>query len=132
MRKLLLVLGVTILTCGLVATAAIAARGSDQGMYSIGIKNYKINPDGTVSINVKIRGLKMAPKLVGKKSVAGQGHWHIYVNGKYNTFSANIATGKTKKLKAGVYKVYVELTNNDHSSLSEKTISKTIPVMIDA
>jgi hypothetical protein len=52
------------------------------------------------------------------------------VNGKYNTFSANPALGTTKKLKKGDYKLYVELVNNDHSSLSEKTISKTIPVMV--
>jgi hypothetical protein len=123
-----------ILVAALVAvtSSAIASSQSAAGMYGISIKNYKVNRDGTVTINVKIRGLKMAAKAVGKKNVAGQGHWHIYVNGKYNTFAANPAVGKTKKLKKGDYKVYVELTNNDHSSLSERTISKTIPVMVDA
>ena len=75
-------------------------------------------------------GAAVVAVLLPAANVAGQGHWHIYVNGKYNTFSANATTGRTKKLKNGDYKLYVELVNNDHSPLSEKTVSKKIRVMV--
>jgi len=123
---------VMVLALGAVAVggAAQARSGAAQGMYAIQITNFKVNPNKTVTINVKIRGLELAPALVGKKNVAGKGHWHIYVNGKYNNFAA-ATSGKTKALKKGDYKVYVTLNNNDHSSLSEPTRSKTITVMVD-
>jgi hypothetical protein len=112
------------------AVATTVATARSDGMYAIQITGYKVNSDKTVTIKVKVRGLKLAPAKVGKASVAGQGHWHIYVNKKYNNFSASPTSGKTKKLKKGDYKVYVELVNNDHSPLSERTVSKTIPVMV--
>ena len=102
-----------------------------QGMYGIQIVNYKVNRNGTVTVDVKIRGFKMLPKQVGaKKNVAGAGHWHIYVNGKYNNYSADPTSGKTTPLKKGDYKMYVTLNNNDHSPLSEPTRSKTVTVMV--
>lgn len=113
-----------------VGGAAQARSGAAQGMYGIQITNFTVNPNHTVTIDVKIRGLKLAPALVGKKNVAGKGHWHIYVNGKYNNFAA-ATSGRTKPLKKGDYKVYVTLNNNDHSPLSEPTRSKTISVMVD-
>jgi hypothetical protein len=131
-KALALVIGLALVVAAVAASAQAGPSKSD-GMYGIKIVNYKVNPDKTVTINVKIRGWKMAPKLVGKKkNTPGSGHWHIYVNGKYNNLSANATVGKTMKLKKGDYKVYVELANNDHSSLTEKTVSKTIPVMVDA
>jgi hypothetical protein len=60
---------------------------------------------------VKIRGRALAPSLVGKKNVAGKGHWHIYENGKNNPFAAT-TSGKTKPLKKGDYEVYVTLDDN--------------------
>jgi hypothetical protein len=126
MRKLVVMVALLLVT----AVAAAAGSARTDGMYGIQITGYKVNADRTVTVKVKIRGLKMAPAKVGKASVAGQGHWHIYVNGKYNTFSANATTGRTKKLKNGDYKLYVELVNNDHSPLSEKTVSKKIRVMV--
>jgi hypothetical protein len=100
-----------------VAVAAGAAQArpqASQGMYGIQIVDYKVNPDGTVTVDVKIRGFKMKPKQVGaEKNVAGAGHWHLYVNGKYNNYSANATSRKTTALKKGDYKVYVTLNNND-------------------
>jgi len=113
-----------------VGGAAQAHTGTSRGMYSIKITNFKVNANLTVTISVKIRGLKLAPAQVGKKNVAGEGHWHIYVNGKYNNYSAK-TSGTTKPLQKGDYKVYVTLNNNDHSPLSEPTRSKTITVMVD-
>jgi hypothetical protein len=126
MRKLV-VMAAVVLASAVVAGSALARQG---GMYSIQITGSKVNPDRTVTVKVKVRGLKMAPAKVGKANVAGQGHWHIYVNGTYNNFSANATSGKTKKLKNGDYRIYVELVNNDHSPLSERTVSKRIRVMV--
>ena len=119
-----------VLATAVVATAAQARSGSAQGMYGIQITNYKVNANHTVTINVKVTGLKLAPASIGKKNVAGKGHWHIYVNGKYNNASA-ATSGTTKPLKKGDYKVYVTLNNNDHSPLSPPVRSKTVSVMVD-
>ncbi len=129
MRKFLAPMLTLALATAAVATTAQARSHTAQGMVGIQITNYKVNPDNTVTISVKVRGLELAPALVGKKNVAGKGHWHIYVNGKYNNFSAG-ASGKTKPLKKGDYKMYVTLANNDHSPLSEPTRSKSIAVMV--
>jgi len=129
-RKVFVSILTLALATAVVGTAAQARSHTEQGMYGIQITNFKVNPNHTVTINVKIRGLKLAPALVGKKNVAGKGHWHIYVAGKYNNFAA-ATSGKTKALKKGDYKVYVTLNNNDHSPLSEPTRSKTISVMVD-
>lgn len=126
MRKWVVMAAVGIVSA-VVAGSGLARPG---GMYSLQITGYKVNTDRTVTVKVKIRGLDMAPAKVGKANVAGQGHWHIYVNGKYNNFSANATSGKTKKLKNGDYKLYVELVNNNHSPLSERTVSKKIRVMV--
>jgi len=131
-KALMLVLALT-LTVAAVAAVAQAGPQARQGMYGIQITGYKVNKDRSVTVKVKIRGFKMLPAKVGKKTnAAGAGHWHIYVNGKYNTFSANAASGTTKVLKKGDYKVRVELANNDHSPLSEPTSSKTVRVMVGA
>ena len=130
MRRIITLAAVLALGAVAVGGAAQARPGAAEGMYGIQITNFKVNPNHTVTINVKIRGLQLAPASVGKANVAGRGHWHIYVNGKYNNFAA-ATSGKTKALKKGDYKVYVTLNNNDHSSLSEPTRSKTISVMVD-
>lgn len=130
MRKVFTLMLTLALAAAVLATTAQARSHTAQGMYGIQITNYKVNPNHTVTINVKIRGFKLAPALIGnKKNTAGKGHWHMYVNGKYNNASG-ATSGKTKVLKKGDYKVYVTLNNNDHSPLSEPTRSKTITVMV--
>ncbi len=130
MRRIITLAVVLVLGTAVVGGAAQARSGAARGMYAIQITNFKVNPNKTVTISVKIRGLELAPALVGKKNVAGKGHWHIYVNGRYNNFAA-ATSGRTKALKKGDYKVYVTLNDNDHSPLSEPTRSKTITVMVD-
>ena len=129
MRKIFTLMLTLALAAAVLATTAQARSHTAQGMYGIQITNYKANANHTATINVKIRGLKLAPTLIGKKNVAGEGHWHIYVNGKYNNASG-ATSGTTKVLKKGDYKVYVTLNNNDHSPLSTPTRSKTITVMV--
>jgi len=85
-----------------------------------------------VQANVRITGWKMIPSKVGKKpNSATGGHWHIFVNGKYNNFSANAHTGRTLKLNHGTYKIQAELANNDHSELSPPVRSKVMTIKVD-
>ena len=129
MRKAFVLALTLALGVAAVATAAQARPQVRQGMYGISIANYKVTKSHTVTIAVKIRGLKMG--AMSRKNVAGKGHWNIYVNGKLNNYSGNASTGTTKALKKGDYKVYVALVNNDGTPLSEPTRSKTITVMVD-
>ena len=85
-----------------------------------------------VQVNVRITGWRMIPSRVGKKpNIATGGHWHIFVNGKYNNFSANARTGKTTKLRRGTYRIQAELANNDHSELSPPVKSKVMSIKVD-
>ena len=131
MRRITTLAVAVVLGALAVGGAAQAQTGTTRSMMeSIKITNFKVNANHTVTISVKIHGLTLAPALVGKKNVAGKGHWHIYVNGKYNNF-ASATSGRTKPLKKGDYKMYVTLNNNDHSPLSPLVRSKTISVMVD-
>ena len=129
MRKTLLLL----LVLGLAAVAGAQARTAARAdvMHQIQLNTFRVNADHTVTVFVTVRGWKMYPALVGKKTnKMDGGHWHIYVNGKYNTYSANPKSGKTTKLKKGDYKIYVALANNDHSLVKGAHHSRTVTVMV--
>jgi hypothetical protein len=115
-----------LILCTLAAGGPAQAR---TNVNAITITNVVVNAKHTVTIKVRIRGLKLAPALVGKKNVAGKGHWHIYVDGKLNNDAVS-TSGTTKPLQKGVYKVYVTLNDNDHSPLSEPTRSMAITVTV--
>ncbi|HEY6963246.1 MAG TPA: hypothetical protein VI408_15275 [Gaiellaceae bacterium] len=85
----------------------------------------------TIVVHVQIEHWKMLPSRVGKKpnSPTG-GHWHVFVDGKYNNFSANATTGKALKVTAGWHIVQAELANNDHSELKPPVKSRTMRVHV--
>ena len=133
MRKALALALVTLVAAlGLVASGGAATSKRTDVMHEISIKTFKVNKGGTVTVFVKVRGWKMYPSLVGKKTnKADGGHWHIFVNGKYNNYSANATKGVTTKLKKGDYKITVALVNDDHSPVKGTHPSKPVSVMID-
>ena len=133
MRKALALALVTLVAVlGLVAAGNAATSTRTNMMRDISITNFKVNKNGTVTVFVKVHGWKMYPKLVGKKTnKADGGHWHIFVNGKYNNYSANATKGVTTKLKKGDYKITVALANDDHSPVKGTHPSKAITVMVD-
>jgi hypothetical protein len=132
MRRLLGLAAALVLGISVVAAAQASPRAHASMMHGIVITNFKVNANKTVTVFVKVHDWKMYPKLVGKKANKPDGgHWHVYVNGKYNNYSASAKSGKTKVLKHGDYKVYVALANNDHSSVRGADRSKTISVMVD-
>ena len=134
MRKALalaLALVASVAALGVVAAGDAATRSRSEMMHEITLSSFKVNANHTVTVFVKIRGWKMYPSLVGKKTNKPDGgHWHIYVNGKYNTYSANPTKGTTTKLKKGDYKIYVALANDDHSPVKGTHSSKTVTVMV--
>jgi len=132
-RTLALTLVAAVAALSLVAAGGAATTKPAATMHEISITKFTVNKSGTVTVFVKIRGWKMYPALVGKKTnKADGGHWHIYVNGKYNTYSANATKGTTTKLKKGDYKITVALANDDHSPVKGTHPSKAITAMVDA
>ena len=124
MRKLAALTAV-VLVSAVAATAAMA-----HGTPGITLLSAKATGH-TIVVTVRIHDWKMYPSQVGKKPNDSEGgHWHIFVDGKYNNFSANAHTGKALKVKAGWHTVMVELANNDHSELSPPRKSKTIRVHV--
>jgi len=132
LRKVLaLALVTTVAALGLVAAGEAAPTSRASMMRDISITSFKVNKNDTVTVFVKIHDWKMYPALVGKKTNKPDGgHWHIYVNGKYNTYSANPTKGTTTKLQKGDYKIYVALANDDHSPVKGTHPSKTVTVMV--
>jgi len=132
LRKALALALVTLVAAlGLVAAGNAATSKRTVVMHEISITSFKVNKGGTVTVFVKVRGWKMYPKLVGKKTnKANGGHWHIFVNGKYNTYSANATKGTTLKLKKGDYKITVALANDDHSPVKGTHASKAVTAMV--
>jgi hypothetical protein len=134
LRKALTISLVTLVAAlGLVASGGAAMAQRTSMMRDISITNFKVNnKTGVVTVLVKVRGWKMYPSLVGKKTLKTDGgHWHIFVNGKYNNYSANAKKGVTTKLKKGDYKITVALANNDHSPVKGTHPSKPVSVMVD-
>jgi hypothetical protein len=130
-RKLIVI--ATALAVLLAGSSVAAARpASPHASPHITLVSAKAGAGGVIVVKVRIRGWKMYPALVGKAPKAGGGHWHIIVDGKYNNFSANAATGVSKKVAAGKHKVYAILAQDNHAQLSgagEKTRTVTVRVM---
>jgi hypothetical protein len=132
MRKaVVLALVTAVAALGAVAAGQAATSSRASMMRDITITRFKVNANHTVTVFVKIHDWKMYPALVGKKTNKRDGgHWHIYVDGKYDNLSANPTRGVTTKLKKGDYKIYVALANDDHSLVKGTHPSKTITVMV--
>ena len=118
----------------LIAVAVLSvAAGTGSAATGRSISIVKASPafSGIVTVTVTISGWKLYPARVGKKpNMANGGHWHLFVDGKYNNFSAKATTGKTVALKKGTHKIFVALANNDHSPLKPPVTSRTITVKV--
>lgn len=114
----------------LALAAAVVAPAAAAAQPSITIKKATVSRS-VVDLRVNISGFKMLPKRIGKKpNTAAAGHWHVFVDGKYNNASANATTGATLKLTPRSHTIRVELANNDHSSLAPAVRSKAVTVRV--
>jgi Domain of unknown function (DUF4399) len=128
-RSTLIVLVALVAAAAAVQAGATTSRATARSITLLSVHELS---GSKVQVNVRVTGWKMLPTKVGKKpNSATGGHWHIFVNGKYNNFSANAHTGKTLKLEHGTYKIQVELANNDHSELSPPVKSKSMTIKVD-
>jgi hypothetical protein len=63
-------------------------------------------------------------------NVAGEGHYHVFVDGAYATYSTD-TTVIVNGIDPGEHEVYVELVNNDHSSLADPVYSETTTITVE-
>ena len=129
--KRITVVALAALLAVIVSTQA-GARTNRSAARSITLVSVKEVPGHLVQATVRITGWRMIPSKVSKKpNSATGGHWHIFVNGKYNNYSANATKGTTLKLKKGDYKITAALANDDHSPVKGTHPTKAISVMVD-
>ena len=130
MKRLILIGLVAVLAAfAAIQAGATTSRSTARSITLLSVHELR---GSVVQVNVRITGWKMLPTKVGKKpNSATGGHWHIFVNGKYNNFSANARTGKSLKLEHGTYKIQAELANNDHSELNPPVKSKVMSIKVD-
>lgn len=141
MKRVLVTIAAAVLLCGGLAgltRPAIAAppAAMNAGMMSIQLTNpmtpYTVSMKGKIPVDVKITGMKLAPAAMGKANVAGEGHYHFYVDcipadgytmadlghcwaGAVATQMAtfDLATSKVK-ITPGTHLLLVALAKNDH------------------
>ena len=124
----------TLLTTGALALAgAVAIAPASAAKAHPSIVLVKVTPNAHTDhagVTVKISGFVLYPKAIGKQPNATDGgHWHVVLDGKPDTVSADPKTALTSKIKDSGEKphtVYVELENNDNTPLSPPVRSKTV------
>lgn len=115
----------------LVAAAVLVAQAAASPKPKVAVTGTTVK-GGVVTVTVRLTNWKLLPALVGKKpNSAGGGHWHIFVDGKYNSAVA-ARRGVTTKLAAGAHRIVVELANNDHSRLRPPVRSAAVTVTVTA
>ena len=84
---------------------------------------------GRFEVRVQVSGFKLSAADVGKAPVAGEGHWNVYVDGKYAGMSVtqmvtipNDALG-AQKLPVGQHTLKAQLVNNDDSPVVGAVVS---------
>lgn len=110
----LLAIGAIALAGMVLPVAAHAPHGSGAPSIQILSPGNQAMVAGTFALKVKVSNFILRPDLVGKAPTAGMGHYHILVDGVYNTYSAT-TTGVAMNLKPGRHQVMVILANNNHT-----------------
>ncbi|MDP2310134.1 MAG: hypothetical protein Q8P18_29220 [Pseudomonadota bacterium] len=86
-----------------------------------------VTSDFTVSVNAE--SFVLDPANIGNANVAGTGHYHVYVDGLYNTFSGDASVLVTG-LELGTHVVTATLVNNDHTNLTQQVWSPGVTVTV--
>ncbi len=69
-----------------------------------------------VIVQARVNGFALNPVAIGTAAKAGEGHWHLYVDGKLAGLSASSVADVT--LTPGQHTLKVELHNNDHTPVA--------------
>ncbi len=91
------------------------APASGQPGIKILVPHNRATVSPYVIVWVKIRGLKANPMAVGTPAKAGEGHWHLYVDGKM----AGVSTSSVAdvQMTLGKHTLSASLHNNDYTPL---------------
>jgi|GEM_PF-2335206 len=92
--------------------------------------NATVAQDGnTAVIQYTVTNLELSAEHMGKANVPGEGHLHLYVDGKQKAMLNTDAPVKLTHLSAGKHVVLLELQQNDHSDLN---VSKELTIQVPA
>lgn len=84
----------------------------------------------TFSVSVMPENFIFDEKNIDGANVPGTGHYFIWVDGEYHTFSAEPST-LVFGLEQGPHVISATLVNNDHTHLAEAVWSEEIRVVVD-
>lgn len=76
----------------------------------------------SVTINYKVENLKISSEHVGHDPVQGEGHLHIYVDGKQKAVLNTEAPVKLENLTPGKHTIKLDLQNNNHTPLQVEKV----------
>lgn len=84
----------------------------------------------SVMVRVRIGNLTLAPDSIGKANVPGEGHWHIFLDGRM-VQPVGAESFTLTGLTPGPHTITVALHNNDHSPVSP-VVATTVRIMLTA
>lgn len=125
----------TILMATLMSMSIPASRA--QTVPSIQIvapRNGTTKSGSQMVVEVRVRNFALNPAAIGKAARPGEGHWYVYVDGKYAGLSGDevvsLPNDTYPTLAAGRHALKVELRNNDHTPVAgaaSSEVAVTIP-----
>jgi hypothetical protein len=83
-----------------------------------------------LDVHVMIENFTMNASAIGMDNMAGEGHYHIYINGGLVGPYTDMMT-MLNDLPAGTHELKVELVNNDHSSLDPMVMDMVSFTIVD-
>ncbi|WNR44740.1 DUF6130 family protein [Paenibacillus roseipurpureus] len=100
-------------------TVATAAKPAIDANYKVDGKN--------VTITYQTANFKLSEVDMNKANVQGEGHLHLYVDGKMKTMTGKTGPLVLQNLTPGTHEVKLELQQNDHKELNvEKILNITV------
>jgi len=88
------------------------------------------NVGDTFTVEVAVTNFVLDPEAIGNaENVAGTGHWHLDIDGAYDSASGTTTT-TVAGLAPGTHTLLASLHNNDHSPLSPAVESQTVTVTV--
>jgi hypothetical protein len=78
----------------------------------------ELKPDGrSATITFKVTNFKLSAEHIGQKPVPGEGHLHLYVDGKEKAMLKTDAPVRLENLSVGKHNIKLSLRQNDHTAL---------------
>jgi hypothetical protein len=114
--------GLTVVILGLVmALTAPSVAQAPPSIQIVSPPNGTSTVPGRITVRVEVRNFALNPGAIGAAVKGGEGHWHVYVDGRLAGMSAGdaiVVPNRTfTQLSAGWHVVKAQLVNNDHTPL---------------